>query len=681
MRRRKDEIPNKREKKELDVQAYITQVNDLIHDRYDHLSELEEGEELVEVEVFLANADESGKYDVKPGQKESVSRALNTSNPLRPKWLEAISLEVARLRSYGTWRRLSPSEEAAWKRGEIQCLPCALLLCSKRDGRYKARMVVLGNKYEFGSEVRKSLYAGVVSQTGNRAAMTYAARLGFEVMPFDITNAFLRAGIGNEKIAIRLPESMRNEEEAEQSSVNSGAVDQSSDNCENVSSASVDGGSSGIGVAESGGYDSGRRLLQRALYGLPQSPRLWFKQIGADMRRLQWEECAAEPGVWIRKDEKGVVCGVATIYVDDCIMCASSEPLCNQCVEEINKIHPLSRIATNKAEDGAISFDMLGADVHYHREKRQLLISMETYVDKVLKKFDMMECKPSETPNFEEAALYRDSKPSKFPYKECIGCLQWIVTVARPDLAHSVGVLARASARACTKSMERACRKVMKYLSGTKSVGVSYSPEQEREFNEENAKLADHHDNKGIVDPKQAKAPLATFTDASFGVAYQSYKSISGVIIYMFGTPVAWRSKRQTLVAASTTESEWVALADGIVLEQGPRALLDFFYGSKHADGPLFCDNRGAVVSGRKGLADVGEIAPKTRHVALRHAQVLHQKDRLWFIPTDKQKADGLTKSLNRDALKNIYCDSKQFPYVEGLEADEEFDAYLTYCI
>ena len=226
----------------------------------------------------------------------------------------------------------------------------------------------------------------------------------------------------------------------------------------------------------------------------------------------------------------------------------------------------------------------------------------------------------------------------------------------------------------------------MKYLAGTESTGVTYPPEQEAAFEKQLSELASHHENEGVVDKSQSAAPLTVYTDASPGVAHQSFKSISGIVIYLFGTPIAWRSKRQTLAAASTTESEWVALADGLVMEQGPRALVDFMYGSSQKVGPVVCDNRGAVVSGRKGVEDAGEIPPKTRHVALRHAKVLENHDRLWFCPTEKQKADGLTKSPSRQALSNIFGD-KSFPYIpkEGFDGgyDEQVnfvEAYIAIC-
>jgi hypothetical protein len=60
--------------------------------------------------------------------------------------------------------------------------------------------------------------------------------------------------------------------------------------------------------------------------------------------------------------------------------------------------------------------------------------------------------------------------------------------------------------------------------------------------------------------------------------------------------------------------------------------------------------------------------------VALKFAQVLPESTRLWYCPTNKQLAGGLTKSGNREAMKNImHCDSG-FPRQSDCEEEDEAD-------
>ena len=76
---------------------------------------------------------------------------------------------------------------------------------------------------------------------------------------------------------------------------------------------------------------------------------------------------------------------------------------------------------------------------------------------------------------------------------------------------------------------------------------------------------------------------------------YQTLRSISGSVVYLFGTPVAWKNKVQSVFTASTTESEWVALADSLEVESSSDEVVKFFLGREAQRGPLWCDNRSAA--------------------------------------------------------------------------------------
>jgi hypothetical protein len=314
---------------------------------------------------------------------------------------------------------------------------------------------------------------------------------------------------------------------------------------------------------------------------------------------------------------------------------------------------------------------MTGVDVEINPTRQTLKVSMKKYTEKLLKRFDMLGGKGAVSPAFKESDLYEQANKSNFPYRECVGALQWLATNTRPDIAHSTNMLARASCNPVTNAMAKCCRKVMQYLINTIDFAIEYSPESEKLFNEKYAEIAKHADNSK-VDVSQAHNAVHTFTDASFGVTYKEMKSISGVVIYLYGTPVAWRSKVQTVFANSTTESEWIAMSDGIEVSQSVTALHHFLLGTvkEPPKGPLWCDNRGATLSARQ--KDVTDISKKTRHVALKFTRVLTQRERVWYCPTDLMKADGLTKSINSGALEMIFSHSTRPIKQAWYEEDEE---------
>jgi len=420
-------------------------------------------------------------------------------------------------------------------------------------------------------------------------------------------------------------------------------------------------------------------MLQKALYGLPISPRLWAKTLAKDLASLGWEECKSEPGVYRRwNKEKTKVEAYITVYVDDCILGAATPELCDQMVEEVNKMHPLTRIETKIDENGTQHFDMCGADIAYNSKKKTLKISMENYIEKILKRFDAEKCKERSIPGFPERNLYcKSSKPSDFAYKAAVGALQWLATTARPDIAHSTNMLARAGAQPVTQNMARCARLVFRYLQGTKEIGLEYSQEIEKDFKKVYGDLIEHEDNKAM--PKQQmEEAIDLFTDASFGVAYRTLRSITGVTVYLHGMPIAWKTKVQTIHTSSTTESEWVALADGIEFSQSVYGLQRFLVGKPELapnTGPIWQDNRPAVINARKGEAGIDEIPKKTRHIALRYARVLEHGSRIWFVPTKMQLADGLTKSCQRNPLLQIFHRKPVMKPIDPNEdADEELD-------
>lgn len=407
--------------------------------------------------------------------------------------------------------------------------------------------------------------------------------------------------------------------------------------------------------------DDGRRFLLKALYGLPVSPKLWASQISDDLKKLGWEESQTEPGLWRLIESERVVASLA-LYVDDCSIMAESDEMADKLVDQIKQLHPLSMIKCDFPEENnkhRVSFDLLGSDCVYDCQQRYLKISMTSYIKKMLAKFDMSQddLKTVTNPDFEESSLYDEKSPeTDFNYRGLVGSLQWCVSVSRPDIAHATNTLSRACARKPTRAMASAGRKVLRYLAGTLNVGLEYSPDIESKFYSSLSQIADHPENNNM-DKNLLQDPISTYGDASFGSCYRTLRSITGIVIYCYGCPIHWVSRPQTIFTSSTMESEWVACSSAIELATGPNLLIKFLTGLKNTadhkdEGPVFCDNRTAVISSRK---DSQELTRSSRHIALRHQRVKDNAKRIFFTPTTIQRADGVTKSSNTAALKLIF--------------------------
>ena len=140
--------------------------------------------------------------------------------------------------------------------------------------------------------------------------------------------------------------------------------------------------------------------------------------------------------------------------------------------------------------------------------------------------------------------------------QEIVGCMQWIAQSTRVDIATVVNLLAQYQSNPSIGHL-RAAYRVLRYLSQSSNWGISYS--------------SDGSDNltSFIKFPFINNQPTA-MCDANWGPQDQSRpnpnspqeipihtaRSISGYIIYLAGGPISWSSKRQTITARSSAESE-----------------------------------------------------------------------------------------------------------------------------
>jgi hypothetical protein len=192
----------------------------------------------------------------------------------------------------------------------------------------------------------------------------------------------------------------------------------------------------------------------------------------------------------------------------------------------------------------------------------------------------------------------------------------------------------------------------------TLTQGISYSPQEEEDFQKFYQRVAAHPENQDS-DALNEWHPVQSFSDASFASTIE-FKSVSGTCVFYRGCPVAWKSSVQTLSPRSTFECEWVAMSDLLLTSSETCALSRFVRGKSELEanpksmGPLWCGNRAAVISAKKPL--LSDVARKSRHMAIRLCAVRDERARICFCPTDLQRADGLTKgSLNPEAYEMLF--------------------------
>ena len=125
---------------------------------------------------------------------------------------------------------------------------------------------------------------------------------------------------------------------------------------------------------------------------------------------------------------------------------------------------------------------------------------------------------------------------SRVPYASAVGSLMYAMVCTRPDIAHAVGVLSRFMSKP-RKEHWTTMKCVFRYLRGTSDYGLCYQgrPGLDR-----------------VLD-------IHGFVDADWARDLDQRRSTSGYVFNLFGGAVSWMSKKQSVVALSTTEAEYMA--------------------------------------------------------------------------------------------------------------------------
>jgi hypothetical protein len=144
------------------------------------------------------------------------------------------------------------------------------------------------------------------------------------------------------------------------------------------------------------------------------------------------------------------------------------------------------------------------------------------------------------------------------------------------------------------------------------------------------------------------------YVDADWAGDRATRKSISGYLFLLNGAPISWSSKRQQVVAQSSTESEYILLARGVQQALWLRSWLEEV-GMGLGDHPmdLLCDNLGAV-----NLSETTKGHNLSKHIDIKHHflrdEVASGKVAIHHIPTEQNLADIMTKSLPKDKHRRI---------------------------
>lgn len=267
----------------------------------------------------------------------------------------------------------------------------------------------------------------------------------------------------------------------------------------------------------------------------------------------------------------------------------------------------------------------VGLQLEHDKSNGTITIHQTSYITKILDRFGMLTSHVVHTPMDSHVILTMPTPETRcseqdFPYAAAIGSLMYAAVGTRPDIAHSVQRLSQYTTNFSQEHIT-AVKRVFRYLNGTRTLGIVYGRS---------------HD-----------ITLSGYTDADWGQDPSDRKSVSGYVFSISGGAISWSSKKQTSVALSTMEAEFVALAHGTKDAIWLRSLLFDLGFPQQNPTTIHCDNQAAIA-----FAHDHQFHARSKHIDIQCLFVrdhITKKDiNVTYVSTKDNCADMFTKGLPR---------------------------------
>ena len=510
------------------------------------------------------------------------------ASPDALKWTAAMEKEMKSCEDMHAWSYVRRADLPR----SVNILPAKWVYKIKTDEtgavtQFKARITPKGFRQKEGQD-----YFEVYARTGlyksMRIGLSLAAKWDYEIDQLDVPTAFLNADV-KEDIFMEIPEGFRNDRE--------GMV------CK----------------------------LHKSLYGLKQAPRNWYLLVSDFLKEIGFRATVSDPCLFFRRSSSGRLL-LVFLFVDDFQVYYSRE---DKAEWDQIKAKLINRFQT---KDMGASKWILGMRIQRNRVARTITLDQELYVTKALERYGLAECKVAETPEAVGASNQQLDEEPLSPaehqrYMEIVGTLMYAAISTRLDIAHAVHYLA-SHMLAPTQLHMRAAERVLRYLAGTKSAGLSFGAR---------SGVAAMGDSRGHGERQQLD--VCAFADADWAGDRSDRKSITGWVAKLNGDPISWSSKKQRTVALSTCEAELYAEAAAIQEVLWLRGLMKELRLQSNTGSVVHGDNQSAIAVSKNGIR-----SDRTKHVDIKYHFVTESVEQgevlLKWVPTNEQQADIFTKAL-----------------------------------
>ncbi|CAM8982133.1 unnamed protein product [Rhodiola kirilowii] len=353
--------------------------------------------------------------------------------------------------------------------------------------------------------------------------------------------------------------------------------------------------------------------LERSLYGLKQSGRMWYNRLSEYLFQKGYVNDPLCPCVFIKKTTSG--CVIIAVYVDDLNIIGTSKEIL-EVISYLKKEFEMKDLGKTKY--------CLGLQIEHLQNG--IFVHQSNYTKKIIKRFNMDKSNPLSTPMVVRSLdVNKDPFRPEVPYFSAIGALMYLANCTRPDISFAVNLLARFSS-APTKRHWNGVKHIFRYLQGTIDLGLFY--------------------------PNNTKPVLIGYADAGYLSDPHKGKSQTGYVFTHGGTAISWRSQKQTLVATSSNHVEVIALHEASRECVWLRSMTEHIRttsGLQPINDPitLYEDNATCVAQMKEGFVKSG----RRKHIPPKFFSFTQELEKnnvtnIQYVRSSENLADLLTKAL-----------------------------------
>ncbi|CAI7758144.1 unnamed protein product [Closterium sp. NIES-54] len=348
---------------------------------------------------------------------------------------------------------------------------------------FKARYVARGFSQQQGVDFFQT-FSPTPKMTTLRVLLHVAAQRDYELHSLDFSTAFLQGSL-HEEIWLRCPPGF------------------------------------------TGSFPAGTQWsLRRPVYGLRQAPREWHDTLTTTLAALGFAPSTADPSLFLRTDAT-LPPFYVLVYVDDLVFATADTEALAHVKSELQKRHTCTDL-------GEIT-SYLGLRITRDRAQHTITLTQSHMVQQVLQRFGFTYSSPQSTPlptgHSLSAPPSDESVEPRGPYPELVGCLMYLMTCTRPDLAYPLSLLARYVAPARHRKVHwDAAKRVLRYLCSTSGMG--------------------------LVLGGRARVVLTGHADVSWVDDLAMQQSSQGYTFILGSGSVSWRSIRSSSALSSSCEAE-----------------------------------------------------------------------------------------------------------------------------